>query len=579
MAEDITTEDTQEPRKFRDRKEYLEFLAEQKALKDKESNKSNERTFETFDKDSHVSKKDKPQYKEQIDNLRSILTAVNNNTKISNQILAKLNQRIVKESVSEESNKLKNITDKITELKINVNDLKKTAESLKIAILERPVSSEQQSERLVESLSNNRPEQQVKIVERNPQYITNIRQCQYKRNPRLKTNRRESIVSGLGRKVGTYIGGRGLGNVIAKSIKVGERTTGAILKSPFKLAAKTVRVATGRSTRDTLLKANRAAETSKFRKKMLDLLGIISKKDTQTATTTQTSSSNGLANLLKLGGAAALAGGIASTIPAIKERFTKNEDGTFGPEHKGGIERVKNLANNMAEASIKILKSFGQGVKEAADKHLLEFAENNHKRFNDIKTKIEDFGKSILDVISNIINKAYEKISGTAGKIADTAMDVSKSVYNAPKTIATAVSNKVSDSDIGKAYTRIKNEAIAQNKMPDYKGGNINELSNLSDKIVPGDNYNNIANSLNKRTASPTLKQLEEQQKQSDDLQRNRNKKALEPIIINNTSNTTESPKQPSVVRLGTRNLDSSNMQLQRTQLVGSYIGTGFLVN
>lgn len=579
MAEDITTEDTQEPRKFRDRKEYLEFLAEQKALKDKESNKSNERTFETFDKDSHVSKKDKPQYKEQIDSLRSILTAVNNNTKISNQILAKLNQRIVKESVSEESNKLKNITDKITELKINVNDLKKTAESLKIAILERPVSSEQQSERLVESLSNNRPEQQVKIVERNPQYITNIRQYQYKRNPRLKTNRRESIVSGLGRKVGTYIGGRGLGNVIAKSIKVGERTTGAILKSPFKLAAKTVRVATGRSTRDTLLKANRAAETSKFRKKMLDLLGIISKKDTQTATTTQTSSSNGLANLLKLGGAAALAGGIASTIPAIKERFTKNEDGTFGPEHKGGIERVKNLANNMAEASIKILKSFGQGVKEAADKHLLEFAENNHKRFNDIKTKIEDFGKSILDVISNIINKAYEKISGTAGKIADTAMDVSKSVYNAPKTIATAVSNKVSDSDIGKAYTRIKNEAIAQNKMPDYKGGNINELSNLSDKIVPGDNYNNIANSLNKRTASPTLKQLEEQQKQSDDLQRNRNKKALEPIIINNTSNTTESPKQPSVVRLGTRNLDSSNMQLQRTQLVGSYIGTGFLVN
>ena len=100
MAEDITTEDTQEPRKFRDRKEYLEFLAEQKALKDKESNKSNERTFETFDKDSHVSKKDKPQYKEQIDSLRSILTAVNNNTKISNQILAKLNQRIVKESVS-----------------------------------------------------------------------------------------------------------------------------------------------------------------------------------------------------------------------------------------------------------------------------------------------------------------------------------------------------------------------------------------------------------------------------------------------------------------------------------------------
>jgi len=593
MAENITTEPTTEPRKFKDRKEYLEFIAEQKALKDKESKNSDSSRFEQFNPEEHVKVKNgnAPQ-KDFNDGLRSILNAVNINNKISNQILAKLNQKIVKESseysnknktnakelLSEDPDKFQKIDVKINELKYNVTNLQKTAESIRLAVMEKTSDNIHESFRPIET--NNVNNQQTKIIEKSPQYITNIRQYQYKRNPRYKTsNRRDGIVSGIGRRIGTHIGGRGLGDVIAKSIKIGERTTGAILKAPFKVVSKVAKVATGRTSRNELLKANRIAETSKFRKKMLDLLGIISKKDTQATTTQQTSSSNGLSNLLKVGGAAALAGGLASLIPSIKERFTKNEDGTFGPDHKGGIKHVKQLANNIADMVTKTLKSFGQGVKEVADKHLLEFAENNYKKFNEIKTKIEDFGKSILDAISNVINKAYEKVSSIAGKVADTAMEGANAVYNAPSNIANFATNAIKDTAIGEWAQQVKNKAVANNKMPSYKGGNTSELSNLTEKIIPNENYNNIASSLNKTTSTPTLKQLEAQQKQANDLQKERDNKALQPIVINSTNNTKESPKQPSMVRLGTRNLDSSKQQLDRSILTGGYVGVGFLVN
>jgi len=613
MAEDITTDDAKEPRKFKDRKEYLEFIAEQKALKDKENKNSTEDRFELFDKDSHLSKKEK-RPKEQIDTLRSILTAVNNNNKLSNQILAKLNQKVVKESLSEDVDKFKKLQDKFDELKSNVSDLRRTAESIRLAVLDRQNINEQQLSTPIDIRQNARQESTTKVIEKSPQYITNIRQYQninekqlltpidirqnarqesttkviekypqyitnirqyqYKRNPNIKTSRRESVVSGLGRKIGTHIGGRGLGSLIAKSIRIGEKTTGAIIKAPFKVADKVVKGVTGNNSRNALIRANRTAETSKFRKKMLDLLGIISKKDTQSTSTTQTSSSNGLSNLLKIGGAAALAGGIASQIPAIKERFTKNEDGTFGPEHKGGAERVKQLASGMAESSVKIMSAFGQGVKEAADKQLLEFGENNYKRFKEIESTVNDYSKSILDALSNALNGVYDKLSNVASNVADKALEISTDIYNAPGKAVDYVSDMVKNSPPGKALQRDINEIVANNPFPDYVSGMKD-----SNKFTPNKDYNNIANSLNKPSTSPTLRQLEVQQKQADNLQRDRDKSSSQPVIINNSTNTKETPKQqPSIVRLGTRNLDSSNQQLQRSILSGGYIGTGFLV-
>ena len=601
MAEETTTEDTQEPRKFKDRKEYLEFIAEQKALKDKEAKASKENVFEEFDKNIHIQKKEKRHSKEAND-LRSILTAVNNNNKLSNQILAKLNKKFAKGSTSIDVDKFKNISDKVEGLANTVSVLTRTAESLKIAILERrtqeitngPTNVDKFKNisdkvdglentvsvltRIVESpinnTYNNRPEPVTKIIDNRPQYITDIRQYQYKRKPKITTTRKESVVSGMGRKVGTYIGGRGLGAVIAKSIRIGEKTTGAIIKAPFKVAAKVVKGVTGNNSRNALIRANRTAETSKFRKKMLDLLGIISKKDTQSTSTTQTSSSNGLSNLLKIGGAAALAGGIASQIPAIKERFTKNEDGTFGPEHKGGAERVKQLASGMAESSVKIMSAFGQGVKEAADKQLLEFGENNYKRFKEIESTVNDYSKSILDALSNALNGVYDKLSNVASNVADKALEISTDIYNAPGKAVDYVSDMVKNSPPGKALQRDINEIVANNPFPDYVSGMKD-----SNKFTPNKDYNNIANSLNKPSTSPTLRQLEVQQKQADNLQRERDKSSSQPVIINNSTNTKETPKQqPSIVRLGTRNLDSSNQQLQRSILSGGYIGTGFLV-
>jgi len=601
MAEETTTEDTQEPRKFKDRKEYLEFIAEQKALKDKEAKASKENVFEEFDKNIHIQKKEKRHSKEAND-LRSILTAVNNNNKLSNQILAKLNKKFAKGSTSIDVDKFKNISDKVEGLANTVSVLTRTAESLKIAILERrtqeitngPTNVDKFKNisdkvdglentvsvltRIVESpinnTYNNRPEPVTKIIDNRPQYITHIRQYQYKHNPKITTTRKESVVSGMGRKVGTYIGGRGLGAVIAKSIRIGEKTTGAIIKAPFKVAAKVVKGVTGNNSRNALIRANRTAETSKFRKKMLDLLGIISKKDTQSTSTTQTSSSNGLSNLLKIGGAAALAGGIASQIPAIKERFTKNEDGTFGPEHKGGAERVKQLASGMAESSVKIMSAFGQGVKEAADKQLLEFGENNYKRFKEIESTVNDYSKSILDALSNALNGVYDKLSNVASNVADKALEISTDIYNAPGKAVDYVSDMVKNSPPGKALQRDINEIVANNPFPDYVSGMKD-----SNKFTPNKDYNNIANSLNKPSTSPTLRQLEVQQKQADNLQRDRDKSSSQPVIINNSTNTKETPKQqPSIVRLGTRNLDSSNQQLQRSILSGGYIGTGFLV-
>ena len=384
------------------------------------------------------------------------------------------------------------------------------------------------------------------------------------RNPKITTSRSESVVSGIGRRVGTHIGGRGLGNIIAKSIRIGERVSGAIIKSPFRLASKVARRIVSRNSRDSLIRANRVAETSKFRRKMLDLLGIISKKDTQGTSTPQTSSSgsNGIVSTL------AIAASIGAAILGIKAL-------------------VDNMSKETKDKINKFLYETQEKMKDTAQKAAYEFQEYIKKWLydnNPLKEIGEKLGSKIFDFISTLNNfgeklgsKLFDIVNGVeklAGNVADKALEISTDIYNAPGKAVDYVYDMVKNSPPGKAIQRDINEIVANNPFPDYVSGMKN-----SNKFTPNKDYNNIANSLNKPSTSPTLRQLEVQQKQADNLQRDRDKSSSQPVIINNSSNTKETPnQQQSIVRLGTRNLDSSNQQLQRSILSGGYIGTGFLV-
>lgn len=593
MAEELSENTNKpEPRKFKDRVEYLAFIAEQKALKDKETKPSNQ-TFEEFNAKEHFEKNNK-EPKEQI-SLKSVLTAINLNIKISNQILAKLNQKAAKESLpiddSKILDKLASRIDKLTESVKNIRtdqhkfltDRIHPVENTNADTVRPNINTTNNN---TDNVRPNIPEERTRVIESRPQYnITNVRQYQYKRRPTANM-RRGGTLANIGGKVGTYIGGRALGNVIAKSIRVGERVTGKILKAPFRMAGKVLRRAVGaRPNRNTLVRANRMAETSKFRKKMLDLLGIISKKDRQNDTTTQQNTqSKGMSPL-------AIAAGIGAAILGIKALVDN-----MSKETKDKIKSfLYDIQEKMKDKAAKAAYEFQEYIKKWLydNNPLKEFGEKLGAKIYDFVSMLNGFGEKLGSKLFDIVNgiestykdakegvktaiaNTYNKAEEYAGKAADTAMNASTAVY---KTITGApdnVANMVKNSPPAKWLERKHNDHVANSKMPDYVSGMKD-----SNKFAPNKEYTNLADSLNQPKATPTLKQLESKQKQSDKIEIEKNKKAAQPIIVNQNTNTKETSRQtPNIVRLGTRNLDSSNMQLQRTQLIGSYIGTGFLVN